>query len=256
MSSLQVQLGRVRRRLVHDDVRVAATDGFRPQRRREVRDSPVRRGHEVQRVRRARAAIAKAKAPVLPRSHRIEWTRAVRADAMEHHHLAADGDRLTALRGARDAPLRGERAALRVKSAGQDREQQQRAAGSAAASAQRLNLPKSSGRRRSRYSLSCSAFSSASLRALSTSNVSLGLLDLDVAQQRVRRENRRRESQRDRDAVRRPRVDLHDLAAARDVQLRVVRVLLHARDVHLLQRAAEAHDEALAEIVGRADARA
>ena len=108
--------------------------------------------------------------------------------------------------------------------------------------AHKLNLPKSSGRIFSRYSLSCSAVMSRGssgidrrvlVLVLATPST-LRILHLDRGEQRLLREDRRREPQRDRNAVRRPRVDVEDIFAAQQMQLREVRVVLHLRDLHAL----------------------
>src|SRR6185312_14348368 len=62
-------------------------------------------------------------------------------------------------------------------------------------------------------------------------------------------EDRRSQTQRDRDAVRRARVDVEHVLAAIEVQLGVVRVLLHLRDLHPLERRAHADDQPLAQVV-------
>src|SRR5690349_151899 len=72
------------------------------------------------------------------------------------------------------------------------------------------------------------------------------ILDLDRREQSLAREDRRGQAQRDGDGVRRPRVDLHDVVAAVDVQLRVVGVLLDASDLDAAERAAEPEDHVLA----------
>src|SRR5687768_4469263 len=50
-------------------------------------------------------------------------------------------------------------------------------------------------------------------------------------EQRLRREDGRREAQGDGDAVGGPRIDVHELLAAAEMQLREVRVLLDASDL-------------------------
>ena len=111
-----------------------------------------------------------------------------------------------------------------------------------------MNFPKSSGRRFSRYSFSCSADIS-SRRLRERLRRRLAFLEEQRREQALLREDRRLESQRDRDAVRRPRVDVHGLGLRGDVQLRVERAVLDLRDVDAAQRAAHADDEILAEVV-------
>jgi hypothetical protein len=68
-------------------------------------------------------------------------------------------------------------------------------------------------------------------------------------EQRLLREDRRLEAERDGDRVRRTRVDLDHALRPADVQLGVVRPLLDLGDLHAAQRTAEAKDERLAEVV-------
>src|SRR5882724_1750129 len=69
-------------------------------------------------------------------------------------------------------------------------------------------------------------------------------------EQALARENRRLEPQGDRDRVRRPGVDLDHRVAAVNVQLGVIRVVLHLGDDDLPQVGAQAGDHLFQEIVG------
>src|SRR5690349_16733202 len=69
-------------------------------------------------------------------------------------------------------------------------------------------------------------------------------------QQALAGEDRRLQSQRDGDRVRRPGVDLDHRVAAVDVQLSIVRVLLDLGDDHLAQVGTQAEDHLLQQIVG------
>src|SRR2546429_193683 len=69
-------------------------------------------------------------------------------------------------------------------------------------------------------------------------------------EQAFAREDRRLEPERDGDRVGRPGVDLDHRVAAVDVQLRVIRVLLHLGDDHLAQIRAQAQDHLLQQVVG------
>src|ERR1700738_4375394 len=80
---------------------------------------------------------------------------------------------------------------------------------------------------------------------------SLALLQEERGEQTFLGEDRRLESERDRDAVRGTGVDVHGARAARDVQLRVEGPILDLRDVHTSQCASHSDDEILAEIVGK-----
>src|SRR6059058_3043303 len=74
-------------------------------------------------------------------------------------------------------------------------------------------------------------------------------LDRREREQVLGREDRRLESQRDRDGVRRPRVDLNYRVPPVDVQLGVVRVVLHLGDDDLAEVRPQAEDHLLQEIV-------
>src|SRR2546425_3866041 len=77
----------------------------------------------------------------------------------------------------------------------------------------------------------------------------LSRLDRRECQQALTRENRRLESQCDRDRIGRPRVDLDHGVAAVDVQLGVIGVVLHLRDDDLPQVGAQAENHLLQKIM-------
>src|SRR3954469_3268929 len=77
----------------------------------------------------------------------------------------------------------------------------------------------------------------------------LAFLEEQRGQQALLRVDRRLESQRDGDAVRRTGVDVHRARGPGDVKLRVKGAVLHLGDVDASKRAAQPDDEILAEIV-------
>ena len=172
------------RRVEDGETRVVARRVQRSQRRREVRDAAVRRGREVQRRRVARRAIANRVGAARRRAHGVERPRVIGADAVEHDPLAGDGNLIRARSADDDAVDAAHR----------------RTGGAAAAPSalhrgsadHRLNLPKSSGRSCSRYSLSCSALNSVESRAPVSGGTlnSLGLFFL-VSRTRAARPTRR-----------------------------------------------------------------
>ena len=193
--------------------------------------------------------------PLRIRAHRVHRAAAVGGDAMQchprlthrHHAGCAGPNDATAHRARRQGLRLPVRAVVRDRGrvlAGDrraatqcgDRAKRRRDA----PTPHRLNLPKSSGRRFSRYCLSCSALSSSAVFAASKSwsSALLCFLALDGREQRLLREDRRGEPQRDRDAVGRPSVDLNEHVTAHDVQLGEVRALLHLRDLHPAELAA------------------
>src|SRR5690606_16193778 len=70
-------------------------------------------------------------------------------------------------------------------------------------------------------------------------------------EQYITRQDRRAESQCNCNGVRWPRVDLHRLISALQVQLGKVGALYHSGYLNALQRCSHAHDEALAQIVSK-----
>src|SRR5258708_5050245 len=70
-----------------------------------------------------------------------------------------------------------------------------------------------------------------------------------MLEQAVAGEDRGLEAQRQRDGIRRTRVDLNHLVAAIDVQLGVVRVVFHLRDDDFPQLGAQSHDDLFQEVV-------
>src|SRR6266705_1707767 len=77
----------------------------------------------------------------------------------------------------------------------------------------------------------------------------LARLDRREGEQALAREDGRLQAQRHGDRVRGPGIDLDDRVAAVDVQLGVVRVVLHLGDEHLAQVRAQAEDHLLQEVV-------
>src|SRR5512140_366453 len=77
----------------------------------------------------------------------------------------------------------------------------------------------------------------------------LGVLHLDRREERFLREDRRRETQCDRDAVGGTRVDVKHVLAAQQVQLREIRVVLHLGDLYAAQLGTHAGDQPLAQVV-------
>ena len=152
----------------------------------------------------------------------------------------------------------GRRVALRAERRGADSATPTSAARRPSESAHGLNLPKSSGRRCSRYAFSCSASARIRPRSAARRCPDSPTLGTSLApphpprrldEQRFRGKDRRVESERDGDGVGRPRVDAHELPSRSRWSSPKYVLFSTLRDLDAAQRRAHAHDDALAEVV-------
>src|SRR3954471_7452475 len=173
---------RRRRRIEDGDLRVVAGRIARWQRRSEIRDAAMRARREVHGIS-ADGLVAYRVSPVRVRAHRIHRSAAVSRDTVQCHPRLAHRDHAGAT-GSNDAAAYGSRCqgrwclvrrgrSRRCRVLTGDRSSREQRGDQKGDSRRphrhRLNLPKSSGRRFSRYCLSCSALSSSAVFAASKS---------------------------------------------------------------------------------------